>query len=339
EQVGLGAVGVDNEMSLSHLAPGTVFEPAIEQMHIDGNKGLIYSQIATLLTQEEHVFEPPGKIGYVFNPVRIENKGKRRPPTPGLPAQPDIDVLVPCQSAGPQDNDLLLSCDEQGVTFGVEGQQFTLEFDVKGPKDGFWNGGISATMTNLNALGASHGTLARIVLERLDKDGWETVQQSFVQAGAPDLYLPGGQIVAVNDPIPGRWRIRITNAAVGPSRLSIDFRRQFGEMSPGQAPFSVSSMDFFEDLNDYIEDPKLQVEAVTVEDIVRSPGSLGEFDTLVVVNRMGERKFLTSKKDGLGLPASEVTRYFSGLKSFAAGGGNLVLTDAGLLALSDLKVV
>src|SRR5688572_5304073 len=94
EEIGLGAVGIDNEMSISHLAPNNIYEPTIEQMHIDGNKGLIYSQLASMLTEQPFVLNPTGKIGYVVNPVRITNKGVSRVPNPGLPAQNDIDTLL-----------------------------------------------------------------------------------------------------------------------------------------------------------------------------------------------------------------------------------------------------
>src|SRR5687767_7260192 len=84
EEIGLGAVGIDNEMSFSHLAPNNIFEPAIEQMHIDGNKGLIFSQLASMLTETPDQFrlEPTGKIGYVINPARITNDGLTRVPNP-----------------------------------------------------------------------------------------------------------------------------------------------------------------------------------------------------------------------------------------------------------------
>ncbi|MGH2740075.1 MAG: M14 family zinc carboxypeptidase [Actinomycetota bacterium] len=337
ETVGLGAVGIDNEMSLSHLAPNSVYEPALEQMHVDGNKGLMYSQIASTLTEKKntYAYKPSGKTGYVFNPKRIVVKGNRRTKNPGLPAQNDIDVLVPCQSAGPQNNDVLLSCDEPGVAF--DPQAFAVEFDVKGPSQGFWNGGITVTMTNVNVLSISHGTLARIALDRMNEDGqWEEVQQSFVQAGSPDLYVPAGQLVAVNDPIPGRWRARITNPAVGPSRLQIDFKRNTGEMSPGQTPINASSMDFFTELNTYIKSKKDYVEAIPIDQIVKSPSSLKKFDSIVVTNNVGNPAYLKDKAEGLGLPASVIKRYFAGLKSFAAGGGNLVLTDAALQALPEL---
>ena len=103
-ELGLGAVGNGNEMSLSHLAPNTVFDPTNEQMHIDGNKGLIYSQISSILTSDEKTFTPKGKIGYVFNPRRVQVAAKPRPKNPGLPAQNDIDTLIPC-----------VVCDEPGV--------------------------------------------------------------------------------------------------------------------------------------------------------------------------------------------------------------------------------
>jgi hypothetical protein len=87
EEIGLGTVGIDNEMSLSHLAPNNAFEPMLEQMHIDGNKGLIYSQLSSMLSEQGFQYEPTGKIGYVANPVRIEQSGTTRPPNPGYPAQ------------------------------------------------------------------------------------------------------------------------------------------------------------------------------------------------------------------------------------------------------------
>ena len=33
-----------------------------------------------------------------------------------------------------------------------------------------------------------------------------------MQGGTPDAYLQSGQIVTANDPMPGRWRARLTSA-------------------------------------------------------------------------------------------------------------------------------
>jgi hypothetical protein len=340
EDIGLGAVGIDNEMSLSHVAPNTVFDPALEQMHIDGNKGLIYSQIASILTEKQgsFIYNPPGKVGYVFNPKRVKVAPRKRHRVSGLPAQDDIDVLVPCQSvtqALPQ-----ASCDEPGVTY--DPQANAIEFEVKGPSDGVWNAGITATMTNASVAGISPGTLGNLVLERFDDDHpgergteaahWEPVRSSFVQAGNPDLYLPAGQEAAVNDPLPGRWRARLTSPASAPARVRIEFTGRTSEMSPGQARIDASSMDFFTDLNRYIRDPAKRFEAVPIDRVINDPGSLRRYDSLVVVNNLGNASYL---RGTLGLSG----RYFEGLAAYARGGGNLVLTDAALRALPEMGIV
>jgi hypothetical protein len=337
EEIGLGAVGIDNEMSISHLAPNNAYEPTIEQMHIDGNKGLIYSQLASMLTEQPFVYEPTGKIGYVLNPFRITNDGVVRVPNPGLPAQNDIDVILPCQSVSGQNLDATLPCGDG--TFVLESTSYNLEFDVKGPGEGIWNGGITVTMTNANADGISTGSLSRLSLQKWDEDmeTWENVATSFVQGGTPDPYLQSGQIVTANDPLPGRWRVRVTNGSgTGLARVKIDFNFATAEVSPGQAAFSVSSLDFFTDLNRYIEDPAKQAEAVTIGQIAADPAILDRFDSLVVVNTIGQRSFLV---DRLGLPAATADAYFTALRRFSERGGNLVLTDAALSSLGEMGVV
>lgn len=334
--IGLGAVGIDNEMSLSHIAPNNVFDPINEQMHVDGNKGLIYSQIASMLTErdEDFILEPTGKIGYVHNPVRVEHEGAERLENPGLPAQNDIDVIVPCQSAGPQGNDAAVPCKDG--TFVMDGNAPTLEFDALGPQEGFWNGGLTVTTTHAHATGVSAGTLASVHLEHLVDGEWQTVASDFNQS---IIYLQAGQIVTANDPIPGRWRVRLSSTAGLPARVKVDFHPVTAEESPGQAPFSASSMDFFDDLNEYIADPAMRAEAVDVATVIEDPAALAGFDSLVVVNTIGSRDFLTDPAEGLGLTNAEADAFFANLRAFAEGGGNLVLTDAALSALEETGVV
>ena len=337
EEIGLGAVGIDNEMSFSHLAPNNVYEPVLEQMHIDGNKGLIYSQLASMLTEQPFRYRPRGKIGFVQNPVRIENDGSARVPNPGLPAQNNIDVILPCQSATGGNLDATLPCGEG--TFALDGAAYNLEFDVDGPNVGIWNGGITVELTNANAGGISTGSLSRLSLQKWDEDlgTWENVATSFVQGGSPDAYLQSGQVVTANDPMPGRWRVRVTNGSgTGLVRVKIDFKVETAEASPGQAAFSASSMDFFSDLNRYIADVGDRAEAVTVEQVVTNPGALDRFDSLVVVNTIGQRAFLA---DRLGVGEGAADGFFSALRSYAERGGNLVLTDGALAALADMGVV
>jgi len=329
EEIGLGAVGIDNEMSFSHLAPNTVYEPVLEQMHIDGNKGLIYSQLSSMLTETAGQFryDPVGRIGYVSNPVRITNDGVSRVPNPGLPAQNDIDVVLPA----PTDS-----------SFQLDGVAYNYAFEVKGPNVGIWNGGITVQMTNANADGISTGSESRLSLERFDEDHqvWENVATAFVQAASgvqPDLYLPSGQVVTANDPIPGSYRVHVTNGGgTGLVRIRVDFSPVTAETSPGQAAFSVSSMDFFSDLNKYIPDPARKLEAVTIAQIAANPKLLDRYDSLVVVNTIGQRAFVTGQ---LGQSAATADAYFAALRRYAERGGNLVLTDASLGALSDMGVI
>ena len=278
--IGLRAVGIDNEMSLSHIVPANVFDPVNEQMHVDGNKGLIYSQLSSMLTEKEFVYDPPGNIGYVFNPDRLKVEASADTQDPGFPAQNDINTIVPC------------AADCQGGTFVMaDGNQPTLEFDVVGPDVGVFNGGITvqATFTNVQGIGA--GSVPRLYLERFDEEGgghWQTAATSFVQGGdeqspAPDLYLQSGQVVSVNDPVAGKWRVRIDDLSGSPVRLKVDFHPVSADDDPGQTAIDASSMDFFKELNEYVPDGQ-ELTPVNVDDILANPFVLDQFDSLVVVD-------------------------------------------------------
>lgn len=129
--LGLGGVGINNEMFVS-----AVFERALVQTHIDGNKGLIHSQIASLLAEEPVAFRPTGLIGYVLDPERLQVPADAREPNPGLPAQDDVTVDLPCSGD---------AC--AGGAQASEGLAPTWEFDVLGPEAGVWNGGITVVAT------------------------------------------------------------------------------------------------------------------------------------------------------------------------------------------------
>jgi hypothetical protein len=324
--IGLDAIGIDNEMYASHLVPNTVFEPALEQSHIDGNKGLIYSQIAALLSAEDISYEPTGKIGYVFNPTRLQVDGSTRPSNPGLPAQNDVNTIVPCQSAGPQ------NLDGACGPGAWDAPGFAYEFEVQGPGEGIWNGGFTVTTTKPNALGVSDGNLMGIQVQHYDEGQWHVAASDYNQSF---LYLQAGAIITVNDPEPGRWRVAFSPASAFPLRLKIDFHPATAESSPGQAEIDASSMDFFEELNGYIPDGS-DAEAVTVQQVIGSPKRLAEYDSVIVVNDLGSRQFLS---ETLGLAPGQINVYFDKLKRFAESGGNLVLTDAALQALPELGVV
>jgi hypothetical protein len=326
--LGLEGIGIDNEMFASHLAPNTVFDPALEQTHIDGNKGLIYSQISALLNEGATLYTPPGKVGYVYNPVRLHVAKEERVKNPGLPAQDDIDTLIPCQSAAAENP---TNCD--GATF-VAGSTPSLEFEVKSPKEGFFNSGISVQVTKPNVNGISDGNAThlagqRLQLQHFDEGQWHTAAIDFNQS---PLYAQAGSIVTANDPQPGRWRIMFPNAGYLGSRVQIDFNNETAEDSPGQAEIDASSMDFDDELNEYVSDER-DLDKVQVSEVLND--DLGVYDTLIVTNNIGNRDALT----GLGFTQSQISTYFSNLKQYAAAGGNLVLTDAALMGLEDMGIV
>lgn len=326
--LGLGGVGINNEMALSNLAPDTIYEHSLVQTHVDGNKGLIYSQIAALMYEETSTYVPGGDIGYVFNPVRITQDGEDRPPNVGgFPAQEDIDVLLPCQ------NEVAPNLAGGGCglgTFSADGATGYYEFEVKSADDFVHNGGMTVTSTRPGTeQGSTVGNVhASVVLERFNCDHG-TECEWIVEK---DLSRTA---VTLNDPVPGDWRVRFSAASGFPRRLAIDFDAITAEESPGQTPIDASSMDFFGELNDWVPEGE-ELRPVDVEDLLGGPEALDGLDSLVVVHNLGRAEYLTEE---LGLDAAQVEAYFDALRGFAAGGGNLVLTDAGLFGLEDLGLV
>jgi hypothetical protein len=338
--IGLNGIGIDNEMYTSHLAPNTVFEPGLEQTHIDGNKGLIYSQLASLLTSGATTFQPTGKVGYVYNPRRLQIEAGPRPTNPGLPAQNDIEATLPCQST-PLGQNVDGSC---GAGTFTAGSAPSFEFQVNGPEDGVFNAGIIAqyTGTNVAAVGASN-IASGMQLQHMVEGTWQTTSYHYRQGGGgtnpasagADLYAPTGQVVTLDDPEPGRYRVFFSSAGSLPGRLKIDFRHDTAESNPGQVAIDASSMDFFDELNSYVPEGS-KLHRVPVSKVVADDASLNTLDSLIVVNSVGDRAFLTND---LGLSEADADAYFANLKKFAQQGGNLVLTDAALQTASELGIV
>lgn len=327
--LGLDAVGVNNEMFVSHVAPNSVFEPALEQTHIDGNKGLIFSQISALLRTTATAFHPGGVTGYVFDPNRLQVPAKARAANPGLPAQNDIDVLLPCQDQVAQNADGFCGDGK----FVVSGTQTSYEFTVDGPQEEIWNGGVTATTTHANANGISPGALPVIHLDYFDEGQWHPVARSVVGEG--HFYHQAGRIVTANDPEPGRWRVRFGTPLDSVARLRIDFNPYTAESSPGQAPIDASSMDFFSELNEYVPAGE-RVAPVDPKIVYRSVLALRQFDSIVLVNELGSRSYLVEE---MGFTDAEATRFYRNLMEYVRSGGNLILTDKALGALTEMGIV
>jgi hypothetical protein len=314
--IGLGGVGINNEMALrtdNHQA-------TLNQTWIDGNKGLIYSLISALMFEEEARFEPTGRVGYVFNPNRLTEEGRDRPSNPGLPAQNDIDVFLPCQGNALQQ--LPGNCGPG--QFSVSGTTAAYEFDVHGPDRFVWNGGMTVRSTTPRHSTPSYQT-AGVTIQRLNEDTGEWDTMKTLQRTS----------TTYNDPEPGRWRVTFSATGAFPRRLEVQFDRSFAEMSPGQRPIDVSTMDFFTELNEYVPEGS-RLEAVAIADVLKNPAELEALDTLVVTNELGVAGYLTEE---LGLSSDEAEAYFGALKGFTEGGGNLLLLDAGLNALHEFGLV
>ena len=304
--LGLDAVGIDNEMALSHLAPNTVFDPELEQLHIDGNKGLIYAQLASLLFEEDVQFDPNGAIGYVQDPQRTTDDGEVDPDESPftMPAQRDIETT--------QVNGL---------------QSFT--FDVKGPEDGFFNDGLTIEATFGNVRGISPSTAVDLVLEYCggaehpgEEAGCREVARYFNQSF---LYLQGGARIDLNDPLPGPYRIRTDAGRALPTKLHVSFTKDSAYPEPEQAPYDVSRMDFFTELNEYVPAGE-ELRPVRVRQVIRTPRTLRPFDTMVIADDF---------MPGTWGPARQ-HRYARRLATWVQGGGNLVLTDGALTGLAEL---
>ena len=311
--LGLDADAIDNEMSLSHLINcgiGKCFFPSAEQLHVDGNKSLIYALLNYTLLPEDQTFRYTGKVGYLHQPARLKHAGSSTPKPPSnLAPQPPLTTQL--------------------VHTGV--QDTTYEFDVKGPKDGVYNGGLSAKVTFSNLQGVSPGATLGIAIDRFSAEEpepggsqWTTVNADFNQSPA---YLQGGMQVDANDLLPGKYRLRVYNsqAPLGSPVVAdavITFTRAKGWPDPGQLPYDVSNLDFFEDLKQFVPDAANRLRRVDAADVAAGRANLDRYDTIVAADRT-----ITS-------PAVATE-----LKKFAEAGGNVVLTDDALKALETMGLV
>lgn len=305
--IGLNADGIDNEMSLSHLSncgTGSCFSPDVEQLHVDGNKSLVYAMINYSLKPESKKFKTKGKVGYVYNRGVIKEKTNRNKTPPSfalLPPQDDITGLQLTQA-----------------------NSWTQEFTVKGPDDGVYNGGIGVTLTcnNVQGQGAGGCSVSQAMLQRRstgrgdDAEGeWETVNAYFNQGVG---YNQAGQALHANYPKPGRWRVVIEGTApIDVFTGDIDFTKETGWPDPGQIGYRVTSMKFWKMLRKYARPRMSKVTAAQIESQNRWKR---KYDTIVVTNRVYK-----------GL-ATE-------LKKWVKSGGNLVLTDKALKMVPRMKLV
>jgi hypothetical protein len=304
--IGLNADGIDNEMSFSHVSncgTGTCFDQDAEQLHVDGNKSLIYSMINYSLKPEDTTFRTKGRVAYLFNPGVVSEKSNP------LESPPQFEKLPPQKDIPPYQLD--------------QSNSFTQEFDVKGPDEGVYNGGIEVTITCENAQGVSPCALQEARLERHKHRGhnapgegdWETVNTYFNQS---PLYAQGGQALHANLPLPGRYRVVISGAnTTDIFSETINFKSEKAWPDPGQIAYRATNMNFWKDLQPFAEPG---IEKVTADELANTSGWKSRYDTIVVTNAV--------------YPDLAKT-----LSDWAKSGGNVVLTDKSLHMLEDMGLV
>jgi hypothetical protein len=304
--IGLNGDGLDNEMSLSHLSNcgiGSCFSQDAEQLHVDGNKSLIYSAVNYRLKPEKTTIRTKGRVAYIHNPGVISAPTRKDSPPPKFTRYPTQDDIL-------------------GESLNAA-NSYTYQFRVDGPKQKVYNGGLAAEITCANAQGVGPCALNTAVLERLETEEpnvqgeeWEVVNTYYNQSPA---YVQAGQALHANFPTPGQYRVRLEGSGTaGLFNLDIDFTKEKGWEDPGQIGYRVTNMKFWKMLKKFVR-PGL--EKLTASEIATSKGWQRRYDTIVMTNK-AYKKLAPKLRKWVG-------RY----------NGNLILTDAAMQMLPAMGLV
>ena len=284
--IGLKADGIDNEMSFSHLDKNITFDPHTEQLHVDGNKALIYAHLTNILEpQYDSSFDVGGRKGYVPNKRVKADASVSQPIAPeGSVAQDDV-TIGPQPVVGATNFDF-----PDGVKKGPQ------------PDKNIFNGGMRVEATSANAQGIGTGMVTLQIQCKgcdehpgvKDDDEWITVAEDFNQS---PLYAQAGLTVAVNDPQPVangkpvKWRA-VVGGPAGVSQVVVHFTKgrasedgdTGGGAPPEQRAYDVANTDFFGDLNPFIPGKAQDLQAVDPRDVIDGKQSLAGFDTIALAD-------------------------------------------------------
>jgi hypothetical protein len=325
--VGLNADGIDNEMMLSHLGNcgvGTCYLPEAEQLHVDGNKSLIYAMLNFQLQPPPAEFEVGGDVAYLVNPRRLVDEGVARPTAPeGL--------APPADRAG--------TARHPGT-----GTTVLTEFRVDNGAGETYVGGISASVrwTSVRSASASDVNSLRVQYRPPGATTWTSRP---VYAGGPVYFTPGARS-DWNFPLDGDYRVVVTGLVPTQVEWRVAFTSEPAWEQPVQEAFDVSNMDFFDELAPFLG-PDTTLTPVSV-DAVLAGRDLSVFDSVIAVDGTllpgyhapGE----TVAQGLLDLPRTsyseaDADRLGARLRAFAESGGNVVLTDDALRGLAWMGVV
>src|SRR3954462_3474909 len=283
--IGLHADGIDNEMSFSHIDKNITFDPHTEQLHVDGNKALIYAHLAQMLTpQAKGVFDVGGRKGYVPNlrAKRGRTQGQPQAPAGSVP-QDDYDSGVPPK---PTPTDF----------------PFTVQRGVVGNKNIF-NGGMRGEVTDANFQGIGTGQVTlKVQCQHCDQhrgvkddNDWVTVAEDFNQSF---LYAQSGVVATVNNPQPftsdGRpvpWRALVEGTGFY-ARVGVHFTsgpasadgNTGGDAPPEQRAYNVANTDFFRDLNPFIPGTSQDLKTIDPRKVIAGTQKLSSFDTIALAD-------------------------------------------------------
>lgn len=284
--VGLGADGIDNEMSFSHLDKNITFDPHTEQLHVDGNKALIYAHLAELAHPATGLFDAPGRKGYVPT-TRVKAPARdAQPIPPGTKAHDPID-------RGPAD----IQPDADGTVIPItkEGES------IGGP--GIYNGGmrVDVRATNVQGVGSGQVTL-KVQCRGCDRhrsadqapDEWVTVAEDYNQS---PLYLQAGVTAAVNEPQAEgsgknvEWRALVSQDAGLPS-MHVEFTQGLattdgntgGGVPTRQRAYDVANTDFFRELDRHVLNNAEDFDTVDPDAVIKGSQSLDDFESVVLAD-------------------------------------------------------
>jgi hypothetical protein len=324
--VGLNADGIDNEMMMSHLGncgTGTCYVPEFEQLHVDGNKSLVYAMLNFSLQPPPAVFDVEGDVGYFVNPRRLVDPGTHGRPVPdGAGALPDLSGN---------------SRHTNGTTVLAE---FTIANDQQTHVDG-----ISAEARWTNVQGESHGEAVNQLRVEYQNDSGSWTRRPVYSSGAG--YRQPGFRSDWNYPEDGNYRVVVIGATPTDVRWSVQFSTKPAWEQPVQERFNVSNMDFFKELKQFVGDNG-SLTGIDVGRVLSGERDLSDFDTVVIADDAllpGYREDAgTAHQGALDLPPTNYTAQDSdaiatALRDFVEEGGNLVLSDDALRALSWMGIV
>jgi hypothetical protein len=287
-KAGLNADGIDNEMAFSHIDRNIVFDPHGEQLHVDGNKALIYAHLANIINPPENpTFDAAGDKGYVPNTRLTRGDQVNQPDDSGQDPQASIDM-------GPKPT----------------GQDRRTIYDRS---DGFvvnaGNGGMRVEVTEANIQGVTldyalqTATMPTLKVEcRCDDHHgpadardpeWTIVAEDYNQR---QLYMAAGLTATVNRPQgdlpadPTDWRLVIEGPHAA-TKAHVEFTRgpasadgnTGGDEPPRLAPYNVANTDFFADLDPFSR-PGESIDPIQPRKVLEGEQDLNTLDSLVLAD-------------------------------------------------------